>query len=199
MERPISPLFHPNHWVIEQLQFTKQKLQLIRKQFELSEHAAEKKVAVDQAEVVIKQMDESLKSILEPQWSNLQTSLFKSHLMESGFLETVLHPAIGKNLGISPEQQKAMQEQAVAIKEVMDGKLEQIRIDATAKIVAGLNAEQLEKLCKLAGVESVEPLMPTDFVRLYSQLRRAASSTCCGPNLLISPKGLAEPVPVDKK
>ncbi len=176
---------------------TKQSLQVIRNEFDATDDSAAKESAVKKAQAAISLMDESLKTILEPQWGNLQVSLFKSHLMSAGFLETVLHPAIGKNLGISPEQQKALQEQAVAIKAEMDEKLEQIRIDSTAKILAGLNAEQLKKLCEYAGVESVEPLMPTDFVRLYSQLRRAASDTCCGPKLF-NTTGSVEPVPAIK-
>ena len=128
--------------------------------------------------------EEGVKEILEPQWGNLQKSLFRSFLEENGLVAALLNPGIGIKVGISPEQQEELREDLKKITEKVEKELEEIQKGIVLEVVSKLSQKQKDEICAAAGLRDIEEINTGNFLTFLSRLRQATNSNCCGNILL---------------
>lgn len=146
---------------VEKLQALRDKLrEEMREQFsglrELSddERRARFEGMREKMETRMKEVQKEVDDVLLPQQrERLQQINLQQRLQRSGTVEGLTSGELAETLGITPEQKADMEERAKAAEKELQEKIAKAREEAREKVLAGLTAEQKEKIKKMIGTE----------------------------------------------
>jgi len=159
-------------------------LREIGEEFDQVEDEHRRRKLEAEAASVAQKFDVELQILLKPQWSNLQASMFRQLLNERGILAVALTPGIKQKIEISDKQQKAILEQAEDIRRRVDEQLRQMQSKALKQLLKNLTSEQQEKICDMAGINSLADVRQDGFLYFYKRLRMLKPNSLHHPSLL---------------
>lgn len=142
----------------------------------------------------IQEYDESLKEILAPQWKFWNDILLSQYVREIGLFRAILDPGIAVALDVNAENQKKLKEILKTISADADRHLIELKERLISEFSEHLTDEQVKRLCKMAGVQTLGEIDSKNILVFFAQLKRISESDCCEPAYAPGVRSF-EPVP----